>query len=147
MVQVKYVHFLYVSIACLTKRVILDAVINYQFTFTQFTQAYSRKYLLLYLPLRRGGEMLVYLCPLNLSAQFVHANHFCPSVLRVTVLPKCCMCSFVNQVYTSFRLASLRSLLPVTALPKDGDMHTCEISRYYHFALCTTLNVHALPPA
>ena len=26
----------------------------------------------------------------------------------------------VNQVYTSFSLASLRSLLPVTAPPKDG---------------------------
>ena len=47
------------------------------------------------------------------------------------------MCSFVNQVYTSFRLVSLRSLLPVTALPKDGELHTCEISRYYHFALCS----------
>ena len=37
---------------------------------------------------------------------------------RVTVLPKGRMCSLVNQVYTYFSLASLRSLLPVTALSK-----------------------------
>ena len=41
------------------------------------------------------------------------------SDLRVTVLLKGCMCSLVNQVYTSFSLASLRSLLPVTSLTKD----------------------------
>ena len=119
-------------------------------------------------PLKRWGHV-VYLCPLSWSAQSVHVIHFCPSVLRVTVLPKGCMCSLVNQVCrpTSFSLAPLRCLLPVTALPKDGistllwykqilsfrclqqygllvtslpkdgNMHTFEISRYFHFAVCS----------
>ena len=66
--------------------------------------------------------MLVYLCPHSWSAQSVYVIHFCPFVLRVTVLPKGCICSIVNQVYrpTSFSLAPLRCFLPVTALPKDG---------------------------
>ena len=63
--------------------------------------------------------MLLFLCPLSLSQSVSLCVPFI-SVLRVTVLPKGSMCSLVNQVYTSFSLASLRSLLPFTALPKDG---------------------------
>ena len=55
--------------------------------------------------------MLTYLCPFTLSVEFslsVCPNHFSPSVLRVKVLSKGRMCSLVNEVHTSFSLASLQ---------------------------------------
>ena len=120
--------------------------------------------------------MLHYLCPLSdvcsvLCVPFI-------SDLRVTVLPKGRMCSLVNQVYTSFLLASLshlwnkqilssrclqqflsqpfqkrrylcllwnKQIFPFRCLKhclsrpflKMVYMHTCEISRYFHFAVCS----------
>ena len=60
--------------------------------------------------------------PLLLSADIsvpvaVCPIHFCPACNRVAKRP---FVPLVNQVYTSFSLVSLRSPLPVTALPKGG---------------------------
>ena len=97
----------------------------------------TRKTWLLYLPsVHTGGDMLLYLCPRSLSVPSM-----CPfiSVLRLTVLPKGCMCSLVNQVYrpTSLSLATLRSTLPVTAFPKDSICTLVKLSRYFYFAICS----------